>query len=285
MIGRQQLHSTGSGLVVTSPRAITAAVTTDHLVRVVSERSSGGLTALVTVLTNNVDSLRDDSVGSAGHSLVVEDDSVGGSLEVSVQVETVLCAVTVGIVRVVVPVNDNKTPPVVEVLNLVRSNVAIRSTEASRHNTEDLPKSIFNQLNLSVKLLVVELADVRVTPRVRADLVTTLVCVPQPSDRVIVVDAAVVVAVDEEGTFLSTSVAESVDKLCHGDVRAIVEGHGQTPACGAAFLDAVDLSSLFELVTGAVGAIVEGVAVGRHMCKLLTDVFRDGVGNSAHHRG
>lgn len=226
---RKSLVGAWLRLAVAGPRTITVAVLADDFVRVEADRLGDGLTPRVSVLANNVDSLRNDGVCSSSDRLVIQNDGLRWSLEVPVQVEACLGASSVGIVGVIVPPNNHQTPPVVEVPHLVSADATVRRAEAGRYGADDLPQRIFHQLHLSVQLLIVELADVRVAPSVHADLMSSFVGVSQRIDRSLVVDAAIVVAVDKEGSLLATRIAERIDDLAFPGVRTIVKGHGQAP--------------------------------------------------------
>lgn len=203
----------------------------------------------VAVLSNNVDRLRDDGIDGSLDGLVVEYDGLGGCTQVPVHVQTSLHTVAVGITSVTVPADDDKTPSVVEVLYLIGANVAVGSTEASRNYTENLPQRILHQLDLLIELVVVELADVWMAPSMRADLVTALVRVSQNPDLFWLVDAAEVVTIDKEGSFLVAGIGERVDKLALPGVRTIIKCDGQTVVSSARGLDTVELcGSLAELV-------------------------------------
>lgn len=233
------------GLAVASPGTITGTVSADDLVRVELDGASNSLASGVTVLANHVDDLRDHRIGSCLDGLVVEHNSVGGSVKVPVNIQSRLDTVAISIASVPVPSDNHQAPPLVQILDLLWANVSVRRTDASRHSTNDPPQSIFHQLNLLVKLLVVHQANVGMVPGVRANLVPLLVRVTQALNRSIVVNAAVVVTVDEERRLLVAGVAEGIDDLARVEVRAVVEGDGEALGRGAASDVAVDLSAAF----------------------------------------
>ena len=276
----------GLGLVIASPRGVTLAVLSDDLVSVEANGLGDSLASLVSVLSDNVDGLRHDGVNSGLNSLVVENNGVLRSLEVPVQVETGLDTIAVGIPSVHVPSDNNQTPPVIEVLDLFRRNVAVRSTKAGRDDTQDLPKRIFDELHLLVKLVVVKLADIGVVPGVRADLVTRLVSLTDLLDLGLIIDAAEVVAIDKEGRFLVAGVSKSADELILPGVGTIVKSDREALGRVAASDKTVDLSTaLGKGLAGRPGvAVIEGIFRFGKGGEFTTDVLRD-VGRDPTHGG
>lgn len=158
---------------------------------------------------------------------MVENNSVFGRLEVAINIQAVVSAVSVGILCVIVPADNDEVPAIIEVLDLSVRDRSVRGTYASRNYSQNLVQRSFHELNLLINLRVAKRLKIRVAPCVGANLMTMLVGISKRTYSPFVVDASVVVAIDKEGSLHSSTVERIHDPLLI-DVRSVVECHGQT---------------------------------------------------------
>jgi len=200
-----------------------------------------------------VNSISNDIIDGGGIGLVVQSNEVVDLLGDSSIIQLVrgLWSSTSRVLVVKVPEEDVLTTDLCSLEDEVVV-VAIRRAHVSGVSASDSHNGLFSAPHLVVDLIPAKGGQVQVPPGMRADEMTFIVSILDVVPHILVVDAAPIVAINEEGCF-HTLAAKNVDEIVSEYIRAVVESQGNCFGSLAARINVGATSTNGTIVLGSSG--------------------------------
>lgn len=217
-----------------------------------------------------LDGVRDDLLRSGRDGFVVQSEDVAGALSDNgiVSVLALLSRNAKRITGVEVPDRETLTTNRGGLTNKVVVVAEGWAHEGGLHTTNAL-EGLFDSPHLIVNLIPGKGCEIFVGPGVGGDLVSFVVSILDTLDVGIIIDTAVVVAVEEEGA-LSTGSNEGFTDIVEPDIGAVIEGKSYSIGDGAFTVDLCEST----LLRGSADTADEGEGDcdeegSEHVCRLV----------------